>query len=71
MRRRIRVSTPPPIVARHLGVSLETPLLMVVLTLRDSAGEAVEWVRLFGHPDRPWRDEVLDVHTGLWSTAAD
>lgn len=66
LRRQIFVGTAPPLVARHLGISIETPALIFVLVLRDEGGKTIEWVRNFVHPDFAGPDEVRDLHTGHW-----
>ncbi|MFK0280899.1 GntR family transcriptional regulator [Streptomyces sp. NPDC090499] len=66
VRRRIQATTPPPVIARQLGLNLDSPVLMVVLRLEDEQGRTVEWMRAFSHPDRPLSEEVLDIATGSW-----
>ena len=68
IRRRMHATTPPPIVAHHLDVNLDTPVLMVVVHLEDHNHNTIEWMRAFGHPDQPSPDEVLDLATRQWTT---
>ncbi|MDB2197156.1 hypothetical protein PM080_20210 [Mycobacteroides abscessus subsp. abscessus] len=65
----VMASTAPPVIAHHLGLAAETPALMVVLRLEDKNGRTIEWIRAFGRPDEPLAEEVLDLATGLWSSA--
>ncbi len=66
--RRTSVASPPPLVARHLGVSIDTDVLILTFTLRGPDGSIIEWVRCYVHPDRREPIEVLDQRSGLWST---
>jgi GntR family transcriptional regulator len=66
IRREIQATNPPPLVARHLGLSLDSAVLMVVLTCEDDEHRTVEWMRSFGHPDCPLPREVQDLTTGWW-----
>lgn len=66
IRRRILATTPPPVVAHHLQLSLDSPVLMLVLRLEDGDGNTVEWMRSFSRPYRALNEEVLDVTTGAW-----
>ncbi|ADI11795.1 GntR family transcriptional regulator [Streptomyces bingchenggensis BCW-1] len=68
MRRRIYASTPPPIVSRHLGLYLDTPVSVCVLTLHDENGSPIEWIRAYVDPKLPVREEVRDVHQGYWTS---
>ena len=69
IRREIQATNPPPLVARHLGLSLDSAVLMVVLTCEDDQHRTVEWMRSFGHPDRPLPREIQDLTTGWWRKA--
>ena len=69
VRRRIQASTPPPVVAHHLGLHLDSPALMILLQLEDRNGNVIEWMRSFSHPDRPLNEEVLDTTTGAWTSS--
>jgi GntR family transcriptional regulator len=71
LRRRMQATTPPPVVAHHLGLSLDSAVLMIVVHLEDSQQHTVEWMRAFSHPDRPPAEEVLDLATGLWANYSD
>jgi GntR family transcriptional regulator len=71
IRREIQATNPPPMVARHLGLSLDSAVLMVVLTCEDDQHRTVEWMRSFGHPDRPLPREIQDLTTGWWRNADD
>lgn len=67
VRRHFAVAPPPPLVARHLHVSIDHTLLVTFLTVHDKAGRIVDWVRAYWHPDRHEPEEVLDLSTGTWS----
>jgi GntR family transcriptional regulator len=71
LRRRVQATTPPPVVAQHLGLSLDSPVLMVVIHVEDRAHNTIEWMRAFSHPDQPLVEEVLDLATGIWSNSTD
>ncbi|MEV5843567.1 GntR family transcriptional regulator [Streptomyces sp. NPDC051985] len=66
VRRRLHAGTPPPIVSRHLGLYLDTPVSVCVLTLEDGQGDPVEWIRAYVDPKLPVREEVRDVRKGYW-----
>ncbi len=66
--RRTSVASPPPLVARHLGLSIDTAVLILTFTLRGPDRAIIEWVRCYVHPERREPIEVLDQHAGLWST---
>ena len=68
IRRRMGVASPPPLVARHLGLSIDTTVLMLTFTLHEPDGSIIEWVRCYIHPERSEPIEVLDQRSGLWST---
>ncbi|WP_217576577.1 GntR family transcriptional regulator [Streptomyces sp. GbtcB7] len=67
VRRRVHATTPPPIVSRHLGLYLDTPVSVTVMTLHDENGAPIEWIRAYVDPKLPVREEVRDVHKGYWT----
>lgn len=67
IRRRLYAGTAPPIVSRHLGLYLDTPVSVCVLTLQDDKGDPIEWIRAYVDPKLPVREEVRDVHKGYWT----
>jgi GntR family transcriptional regulator len=70
IRRRMQATTPPPVAAQHLRISLDSPVLMVVVHLEDSQHHTLEWMRAFTPPDRPPAEEVLDLVTGRWANSS-
>jgi GntR family transcriptional regulator len=62
--RRNSVSLPPIDVAQNLRISLQDPTLVYTFTLQDPKGVAIEWVRIYVHPEEPSPDEVIDFATG-------
>jgi GntR family transcriptional regulator len=64
MVRRAGVANPPVDVAIALGVAMHEPMLTYTFTLLDSAGKAIEWVRIHCHPREPSPPERIDVRTG-------
>ncbi|MEU6198522.1 GntR family transcriptional regulator [Streptomyces sp. NPDC047061] len=67
IRRRLYAGTPPPIVSRHLGLYLDSPVSVCVMTLHDENGEPIEWIRSYVDPKLPVGEEVRDVHKGYWT----
>jgi GntR family transcriptional regulator len=67
IRRRLHAGTAPPIVSRHLGLYLDTPVSVCVLTLLDESDAPVEWIRAYVDPKLPVQEEVRDVHKGYWT----
>lgn len=67
MRRRIDVGHAPPLVAHHLGLTVTEPVLTVEFTLHDEDDSAVEWVRIYLHPEQPGPEESMDLATGVWT----
>jgi GntR family transcriptional regulator len=62
--RRNSVSLPPIDVAQNLRISLQDPTLVYTFTLQDPNGIAIEWVRIYVHPEEPSPEEVIDFATG-------
>jgi GntR family transcriptional regulator len=69
IRRTVQAANPPPLAARYLGLSLDSPALMVVLVMEDADGHVVEWMRAFAHPSRGLGEEVMDTADGGWRPA--
>lgn len=67
--RTVQATTAPPDAARHLGLDLHAPILLIVLRASGADGRLLEWTRLYTRPDEPLAEEVLDLTTGRWSTA--
>ncbi|MEU6198557.1 GntR family transcriptional regulator [Streptomyces sp. NPDC047061] len=67
IRRRLHAGTAPPLVSRHLGLYLGTPVSVCVLTLLDADDVPVEWTRAYVDPRLPVREEVRDVYKGYWT----
>lgn len=65
--RTVQATSAPPIAARHLGLSLDAPVLQLVLRAATADDETLEWTRAFTRPDQPLPEEVLDLATGRWS----
>jgi GntR family transcriptional regulator len=68
IRRRVGATTASPDAARHLGLSLDAPVLRVVFTAEVEGGATIEWTRLIIRPDQQLPEEVLDLRTGVWSS---
>lgn len=66
--RTVLATTAPPMAARHLGLSLDAPVLQIVLVAAAEDGTTLEWTRAFTRPDQPLPEEVLDLATGRWFT---
>nr|WP_239148908.1 GntR family transcriptional regulator [Streptomyces sp. SID12501] len=66
MHRRFTVGLPPPLVARHLRISIDQTVLVTFLIAYARSGEVVEWLRAYSHPDRIEPEEVLDLTTDSW-----
>jgi GntR family transcriptional regulator len=62
--RRVGVASPSVEVAKALGVPLHEPILTYTFTLLDSANKALEWVRIYCHPNEPAPQERIDFRTG-------
>ncbi|BFM15139.1 hypothetical protein R50073_13220 [Maricurvus nonylphenolicus] len=64
--RRIVVSSADDTIANHLSVPLHTPLLTHNMSLSDEAGEILEWVQIYLHPDQSSPVEDYDFSTNSW-----
>jgi hypothetical protein len=64
MVKRTGVANPPIDIATALGVALHDPMLTHTFTLLDISGTALEWVRIYCHPNEPSPPERIDVRTG-------
>jgi GntR family transcriptional regulator len=67
MRRRINVGHAPPLVAHPLGLTVTEPVLIVEFTLHDDDDSAVEWVRIYLHPEQPGPEESMELASGVWT----
>jgi GntR family transcriptional regulator len=67
--RTVQATTAPPDAARHLGLDLHAPILLIVLRASGADGQLLEWTRLYMRPDEPLAEEVVDLNSGRWSTA--
>jgi GntR family transcriptional regulator len=68
IRRTIRATTAPPDAARHLGIELDSAVLLIVMRAQTADERIVEWLRIFTRPDQRLPEEVLDLSTGGWHT---
>lgn len=71
MRRRFAVGNPPPLVARHLQVSIDQAVLVAFLISYARSGEVVDWVRAYSHPNRVEPEEILDVAADSWQISTE
>ena len=62
--RRAGIASAPVDVSEALGVALHEPILIYTFTLLGSAGNAIEWVRIYCHPREPSPLERIDARTG-------
>ena len=70
LRRRIGVALPPAEVAGPLGLSVQDACLLYTIVLSDTAGQPVEWVRIYVNPAESVPEEVLDLQTFVWEGPA-
>ncbi len=66
LRRRFAVGNPPPLVARHLQISVDQAVLVRLLIASAPSGEVMDWVRVYMHPNRVEPEEILDHATDSW-----
>jgi GntR family transcriptional regulator len=68
--RRIGVALAPVDVAGPLGISVHDACLLHTMTLADTAGAPVEWLRIYVHPAETMPTEVFDLRSSAWETIA-
>ena len=64
--RRLSAAPAPVAVAAALNIPVQHPTQLHTFTMRDIAGEVVEWVRIYLHPDESSPVEVLNLEDGCW-----
>jgi GntR family transcriptional regulator len=68
MRRRFHAAVAPPLVARHLDLTIVDPVLVATFTMHDAERACIEWVRIYVHPAHSAPEETMDLETRSWST---
>ena len=64
--RRLSAAPAPVEVAAALNIAVQHPTLLHTFTMRDVAGDVIEWVRLYLHPNESSPTEVLNLADGCW-----